>query len=167
MITASETRAGVRSGSRKERALPTKEDPDPKKKRMKKRESRCLWACENFKKMSVGDRWNIAKEHKLRFRCLTDGHRGEASFRSRICGIKGGHSHHHRVLDKGSKKDEQAEVANEADSSIVVKGSASIEGKPSERTYTANTGAEPVSMAGFTALENVSVYKKNGKEGLK
>ena len=61
------------------------------------------------------------------------------------------------MLDKCSKKDEQAEVANEADSSIVVKGSTSIQGKPSERTYTANT-AEPVSLAGFTALKNVSVY---------
>ena len=67
MITASETRAGVRSGSRKDKALPAKEDPDPKKERMKKRETLCLWACENFKNMSVDDRWNIAKEHKLCF----------------------------------------------------------------------------------------------------
>lgn len=37
MTTASETRAGVLSGSRKERAFPAKDDPGPKKKRIKKR----------------------------------------------------------------------------------------------------------------------------------
>ena len=28
--------------------------------------------------MTVNERWNIAKEQKLCFRCLSDGHRGEA-----------------------------------------------------------------------------------------
>ena len=96
-----------------------------------------MWVSEDFKKMSVDDRWNI--EHKLCFRCLSDGHRKAASFSSRICGIKGCHSHHHRMLDKGPKKEKHVEVANEADPSIVVKGSTAIEGDPSERTYTATT----------------------------
>lgn len=43
------------------------------------------------------------------------------------------------MLDKGPKKEKHVEVANEADPSIVVKGSTEIEGDPSERTYTATT----------------------------
>ena len=45
-------------------------------------------ACENFKKMSIDDshEWNIANEHTCKpcFRCLSDGHCGEACFRSRV-----------------------------------------------------------------------------------
>ena len=84
LTTASETIAGVLSGSKRERALFAKEDPDPNKKHLTKcricKESHGLWTCENFKKMSVNDRWNIAKEQKLCFRCLSDGHRGGSMF---------------------------------------------------------------------------------------
>ena len=66
MTIASET-IRVLSGSRKERATLAKEEPDPKEKQMKKcrvcKDIHGLWACENFKKMTVHDRWNIAKEH--------------------------------------------------------------------------------------------------------
>lgn len=69
LTTASETIPGVLSGSKKERALFAKEDPDPKKKHAKKckvcEESHALWTYEDFKNMSVDDRWNIAKEQKL------------------------------------------------------------------------------------------------------
>ena len=37
-----------------------------------------MWNCENFKKMSVDMRWNIATEQKLCFRCFSNGHHGEA-----------------------------------------------------------------------------------------
>ena len=69
LTTASETIAGVLSGYKKERALFAKEDPDPKNKHAKKckvcKESHALWTYEDFKNMSVDDRWNIAKEQKL------------------------------------------------------------------------------------------------------
>ena len=84
LTTASETIAGVLSGSKKERALFAKEDPDPKKKPSKKckvcKESHGLWMCENFKKMPVDGRCNIAKEQKLCFRCLSDRHKGRSMF---------------------------------------------------------------------------------------
>ena len=100
MTTASETRAGVLSGSRKERAFPAKEDPGLRRKGTKN---------------------------------------AKCARRPMACGPArtGCHSHHHRMLDKGPKKEEHVEEANEADPSIVVKGSTAIEGEPSERTYTA------------------------------
>ena len=57
-----------------------------------------VWASESFKKMTVPKRWEVATEHKLCFRCLADGHRGEACFRSRVFGLSGCRSAHHRML---------------------------------------------------------------------
>ena len=55
-------------------------------------------ASASFKKMTVPKRWEVATEHKLCFRCLADGHRGEACFRSRLFGLSGCRSAHHRML---------------------------------------------------------------------
>ena len=171
LTTASEAIAGVLSGSKKERTLFAKEDPDPKKKHAKKckvcKESHGLWTCENFKKMSVDERWNIAKEQKLCFRCLSDGHRGEACFRSRVCGIKGCRSHHHRLLHEDPKKEENAEIAKEADASNAVKAGAITEGESNERTLTATTRTGPVPTLEFVALRTVPVYVTSGKRRLK
>ena len=168
LTTASETIAGVLSGSKKERALFAKEDFDPKKKHSRKckvcKESHNLWTCENFKKMTVNERWNIAKEQKLCLRCLSDGHRGEACLRSRVCGIKGCRSHHHRLLHEDPKKEEKAEAA---DGSNAVGANATIEGESSERTHTATTGKGTVPSSEFVALRTVPVYVTNGKRRLK
>ena len=68
LTTASETIAGVLSGSKKERALFAKEDPEAKRRPAKKckacKKSHGLCACEKFK-MTVNERWNIAKQQKL------------------------------------------------------------------------------------------------------
>ena len=102
--------------------------------------------------MSVDDRWNIAKEQKLCFRCLSDGHRGEVCFRSRVCGIKGCRFHHRRLLHEDPKKEENAEVAREADASNAVKAGATTGGESSERTLTANS----FTHFGVCSLENCS-----------
>ena len=33
-----------------------------------------VWRCERFRKMDVSKRWEIAKQQKLRYRCLGDNH---------------------------------------------------------------------------------------------
>ena len=103
MTAASETIAGVlKDGTKEERTFLTEEDHSSKKKPTKKcklcKEHHGLWKCENFKKMTANERWNVATEHKLCFRCLSDGHRGESCFRSKTRGINGCQSHHHRML---------------------------------------------------------------------
>ena len=62
MTTASETRTGVLSGSKRERIFLAQVDIEPKKKQGNKcKGSHGMWNCENFKKMSVDMRWNVAK----------------------------------------------------------------------------------------------------------
>ena len=46
----------------------------------------------------MDDRWKIAKEKKLCFRCLASDHRGKDCLKSRTCGIDGCSRNHHRPL---------------------------------------------------------------------
>lgn len=150
LTTASETITGVLSGSKRERTFLAKVDPEPKKKQGNKcklcKGSHGMWNCENFKKMPVDMRWNVAKEQKLCFRCRSNGHRGEACSRSRVCGLNGCRSHHHRMLHEDPKKEEKTEAANvrgsrEVDSSSTLQVGATAEGESEERTHTTTTGA--------------------------
>ena len=54
--------------------------------------------CEEYKSMSVDDRWKIAKEKKLCFRCLANNHQGRDCKRSKECGINGCKRNHDRLL---------------------------------------------------------------------
>ena len=46
----------------------------------------------------MDDRWKIAKEKKLCFRCLASDHRGKDCLKSRTCGIDGCSRNHHQPL---------------------------------------------------------------------
>ena len=58
------------------------------------------WACPEFKQMDIQSRWDCAKQNKLCFRCLGDGHLGQFCNRTRVCGIDGCIEIHHRLLHK-------------------------------------------------------------------
>jgi len=173
LTTASETIIGV---LKRERTFLAKIDPEPKKKQGNKcklcKGSHGMWNCENFKKMSVDMRWNVAKEQKLCFRCLSNGHRGEACSRSRVCGLNGCGSHHHRMLHEDQKKEEKTEAANgagsrEVDSSSTLQVGATVEGESEERTHTTTTATEAVPSSGFVALRTVPVYVTNHHRRIK
>ena len=53
------------------------------------------WACPEFKQMDIQSRWDCAKQNKLCFRCLGDGHLGQFCNRTRVCGIDGCKEIHH------------------------------------------------------------------------
>ena len=57
-----------------------------------------VWSCDQFKKVSQPQRWEIAKRFKLCYRCLGEGHFGQACTRSRICGLDGCRETHNRLL---------------------------------------------------------------------
>ena len=120
--------------------------------------------------MTANDRWNMATEHKLCFRCLGDGHRGESCFRSRTCGINGCRSHHHRMLHEDPSPRMNMEEQRRVDPpniSVNVTSGLAREGEANERTHTTTTGAEPAPSTKFVALRTVPVYLSSGKRKVK
>ena len=57
-----------------------------------------VWFCKEFHDKGVDDRWQIAKEKKLCFRCLASDHRGKDCTKARVCGLDGCSRNHHRLL---------------------------------------------------------------------
>ena len=59
-----------------------------------------VWICPEFKRRRVADRWKVAKQNQLCYRCLAQGHQGKECPRSRTCGLDGCTDFHHRLLHK-------------------------------------------------------------------
>ena len=57
-----------------------------------------IWACPQFRDANVEERWRIAKDKRLCFRCLSNSHQGKNCFRSGECGIRGCRRSHHKLL---------------------------------------------------------------------
>ena len=54
-----------------------------------------VWACDVFRKIDVNQRWNVAKQFKLCFRCLGDGNQ---CICSKVCDIHGCEETHSILL---------------------------------------------------------------------
>jgi hypothetical protein len=57
-----------------------------------------IWRCNQFKQMTVSERWNFAKQTRLCYRCLSEGHTGNKCTKSRCCGVDGCTKTHNRLL---------------------------------------------------------------------
>ncbi|CAB4042746.1 Nucleotide-binding oligomerization domain-containing 2, partial [Paramuricea clavata] len=57
-----------------------------------------IWRCNQFKQMTVSERWNFAKQSRLCYRCLSEGHTGRKCTKSRCCGVDGCTKTHNRLL---------------------------------------------------------------------
>ena len=57
-----------------------------------------VWSCRQFLQKSYDDRWQLAKEKGLCFRCLAGDHHGRDCERSSQCQINGCRGNHHRLL---------------------------------------------------------------------
>ena len=73
-----------------------------------------VWSCDKFKRESVRQRWILAKEKQLCFRCLSNRHQGKDCPRTQSCGLDGCKNNHHRLLhepvgDQKGKDDYKAE----------------------------------------------------------
>ena len=190
LTTASETISGVlKESTKKERNLSgrtfvTQDNNVPKKRQPRKckvcGQSHGIWACDNYNKMTVNHRWDIAKEHKLCFRCLGEGHRGETCSRSRVCGINGCKSSHHRMLhgdkvvvqqsrvtlvDQENEREErhpQNPSGSETDVNEVNQSPTST-----NTTLTTTMAKKPAVPLEFVALRTVPVYLINGTKRVK
>ena len=60
----------------------------------------CIWQCQKYIQKSVPERWNFAKQFRLCYRCLVEGHLGKLCPKSRQCGLNGCQKLHHRLLHK-------------------------------------------------------------------
>ena len=137
----------------------------------------------------LNNRWDCAKQNKLRFRCLGDGHLGQFCNRTRVCGIDGCKEIHHRLLHKvrsvlpgghsrgmeGEKKEELLPVNKQDDSAN--ESSYGNEGESKDQkgqqkdhlndTYTTVTQPGTVQASGTIALRTIPVYLKNGTKRIK
>ena len=57
-----------------------------------------LWKCDQFKGLSVEERWNKARELKVCFRCLSSYHMSNSCKSRRLCQTNGCRSNHHQLL---------------------------------------------------------------------
>ena len=62
------------------------------------KEQHRIWECHTFMQNDISKRWNIARKFKLCYRCLAEGHQGNACRKTRRCGIDSCHQVHHRLL---------------------------------------------------------------------
>ena len=181
LTTASEIITGVGKSSVRQlkpsvvgRTYVTQERPttsSPRKRAIKKcklcNHPDGLRACDSFRKMTVNQRWDIAREQRVCFRCLSYGHQGEACVRSRICGLNGCRSAHHRLLHdedsvglrpRENNRREEPESQPAQDESVLrpLCGSVTTEGELNARTHTKTLVTAPLS-----ALRTVPVYVTN------
>ena len=57
-----------------------------------------VWSCRRFQNMGVNERWNVARDKRLCFRCLASDHEGRACTKARPCNINGCKRNHHHLL---------------------------------------------------------------------
>lgn len=69
--------------------------------------------CERYKAMSVDDRWKIAKEKNLCFRCLANNHQGKDCRRAKECGVNGCKRNHDRLLHQSEESQNRRVVVVE------------------------------------------------------
>ena len=112
------------------------------------------------------------------FRCLSYGHQGEACVQSRICGLNGCTSAHHRLLhddncvglrNRENNRREEPESQPAQDESVLRpwSGSVTMERELNARTHTTTLVTAPSSTPKFVALRTVPVYVTNGARRVK
>ncbi|XP_015773982.1 PREDICTED: uncharacterized protein LOC107352153 [Acropora digitifera] len=127
-----------------------------------------IWTCPRFREESVEERWRVAKDKKLCFRCLSSNHQGKHCFRSRDCGLGGCKRSHHKLLHLS--EDVTNRVASVGDANISNISSPSQRGIACENTAR-NTEKGSEERSQITTLtsaqykEVVSVWlKSKGKK---
>ena len=131
-----------------------------------------LWNCESFKQLDVSQRWQVAKDNKLCFRCLGDSHLGTACSRSRECGVDNCCKSHHRLLHQASQPRGHLSpvVIQSARSGPPVRVRSAVTSEP--ELAAAGVESSNVTMMSsekcesFIGLRTVPVILKNGRKWL-
>ena len=72
------------------------------------RDNHGIYNCEMFHKMDVPRRWEVTKQLKLCFRCLSGRHQGFQCRQSRTCAVNGCRGNHHRLLHLARAQDSRS-----------------------------------------------------------
>ena len=89
---------------------------------------------EEYKSMSVDDRWKIAKGKKLCFRCLANNHQGRVCKRAKECGINCCKRNHDNLLHQSQESQAHKKTVVEESSNPSL---------PSTRAFATVTSDEP------------------------
>ena len=144
-----------------------------------------IWACENFKAMSVPKRWEVAKKDNFCFRCLGQNHVGRACTRARICGLNGCKDTHNRLLHehRGDRQDQPRDVNRgyitnntyksyndrNSNTQVEIPVGAATEGEQhhsQERSHTTTVHTKESTKREYIALRTVPVVLNNGERKL-
>ena len=87
--------------------------------------------------------------------------------RSKICGINGCRSYHHRMLHEDQVSRVNTEEQDTVSGTKPLTSGSTREGKSNERTHTTTTEAEPALSATFVVLRTVPVYLTSGRRRIK
>ena len=127
-----------------------------------------IWRCEQFKKLDIPARWNLAKSKYLCFRCLSSNHLGKSCNYSKECGVNGCQKSHNRLLHQSVEtlpklSGAVADVDRKVDRDVPADNQFSSTGTVSDTvTLTVNNSAGQ-----FIALRTVPVVLQNGSKSMK
>ena len=93
-----------------------------------------LWNCNRFKQLDTDDKWRLAKENKLCYKCLGSNHTGSSCTKMRICGINGCKDSHNRLLHRDKLVRSETSTPTEESKRNSDKTQNFIEGERSEKT---------------------------------
>lgn len=128
-----------------------------------------VWKCWKFERASIPDRWDLAKQFKLCFRCLSDEHMGKFCPKKWNCGVGGCRGLHHRLLH--SENYNRQTVEEKQTNPKVVVGAESQNENTGQREVNVEMPSTTMvtqqsSSLQFTALRVIPVYLENGKRGV-
>ena len=140
-----------------------------------------VWACDVFRNMDIRQRWNVAKQFKLCFRCLGDDHNGNQCTRSKVCDIHGCQETHNKLLHSTGNRIIEKQISNEtrkpeasnpqavSSSRQQQLSSSATEGEHMQRNFATQTTmmCSNSEVKGATALRTIPVILKNGCRKLK
>ena len=106
-----------------------------------------VWTCPDFKRLTVDQRWEKAKVAGLCYRCLAQGHQGQACGTTRVCKTDGCTATHHYLLH-GRKPRTQERPAQGV--------------KEGERTTLTSVATDSPGKQQQISLRTVPVHVSNG-----
>lgn len=125
-----------------------------------------IWTCPDYKSQSVTQRWQLAKQFGLCYRCLGDNHRGRDCRRGRVCGIDGCKGTHHRLLHEGQRSNGNPTGGdNKVNPVLSTEREQSDQRPKAEAPQTVMTGSEKNEK--FVMMRTVPVIVKNGGRKMK